>query len=100
MPKFNMKIPHKLGQDEALKRIHVFLGKMKEQYADLICDVSEQWKENSCQFSFSVMRFSASGSMTVDPVELSISGSLPLVALPLKGKIESIIRERAEKLLV
>jgi hypothetical protein len=99
MPKLNMNIPHQLTQDEALKRIQSHFGEMKNDFGDKISNLQEEWKEYTGTFSFSFMGFSVSGTMSVNPSEVKLSGSLPLAATLLKGKLESTIRERAKTLL-
>ena len=94
-----MNIPHQLTQDEALKRIHIHFEEIKNEFADKISNLQEEWKEYTGTFSFSFMGFSVSGTMSVNPSEVTLSSSLPLAATFLKGKIESTIRERAETLL-
>jgi hypothetical protein len=99
MAKLNMKFPHQLSQDEALKRTHRLLDQMKNQFADQVSNLSEKWEQNTCKFSFSVKGFSVSGTLTAKPFEVELSGDLPWAAALFKGKIESTIRERAETLL-
>ena len=97
MPKLNIKVPHQLTQEEALRRTRTLLENVKNQYSEKISDVREEWEGNLCQFSFSAMGFSTSGTLTVKPSEIEISGNLPFAAAFFKGKIEATIRERAEK---
>jgi hypothetical protein len=99
MPKLNMTIPHQLTQAEALKRIQSHFGEIKYEFGDKISNFHEEWKEYTGTFSFSVMGFSVSGTMSVKPSEVRLSGNLPLAATLLKGKLESTIRERAKTLL-
>ncbi len=99
MAKLNMSVPHKLSQDEALRRIKNLLGEVKNQFADEISDLREEWNGNMGKFSFSAMGFSMSGTLTVNPSEVELSGNLPFAATFFKGKITSTIRERAETLL-
>lgn len=99
MPKLNMTVPHRLAEDEALRRIKMLLGDTKNQFADKISDLHEDWDGNTGTFSFSTMKFSISGTLTVRPMEVELSGNLPFAAMFLKGKIESIIRERAKIML-
>jgi hypothetical protein len=99
MAKLNMKFPHQLSQEDALKRSRGLLDEVKNQFADQISNLSEKWEENTCQFSFSVKGFSVSGTLTVKPSEVELSGDLPWAATFFRGKIESTIRERAETLL-
>jgi hypothetical protein len=100
MPSLNMAIGHKLPQGEALKRIKGLLGKVKTQFAAKISDLRENWNGNTGTFSFSAMGFSVSGTLTVKSSEVALESRLPFAALPFKGKIESILRERATALLI
>jgi hypothetical protein len=99
MPKLNMIVSHHLPQDEALKRIQRLLGNVKTQFADKISDVHEEWNDNVGRFSFSAMGMPVSGTLTVKPSEVELSGDLPFLVAFYKGKIESTIREQAETLL-
>ncbi len=45
------------------------------------------------------MGFSLSGRLDVKPGEVVMKGNYPLAAVPFKGRIEGMIRERAEQLL-
>ncbi len=99
MAKLNMVVPHKLSQDEALRRIKTLLGEVKTQFVDKIKDLNEQWNGNIGTFSFSAMGFSVSGKLLVNSNEVELFGNLPFAAIFFKGKIESTIWERAESLL-
>jgi len=99
MPKLNIKIPHQLTHDEASKRIQGLLGELKNEFAGEINNVREKWEENTDTFSFSIMGFSISGTLTVKPSEVELSSNLPFAAALFKGKIESMIQERAKTLL-
>jgi hypothetical protein len=99
MAALNMNIRHNLPQEEALARIKTLLNQVKNQYSDKITDLKEDWNGNVGNFSFSAMGFSVSGILTVKPSEVELSGTLPFAATFFRGKIESLIRERAETLL-
>ena len=99
MPKLDRTVPHRLSQDEALRRIQGLLGEIKTQFTEKVSDLREEWDGDTSKFSFSAMGFSVSGTLTVKPSEVELSGDLPLAAAFLKGKIEATIRERAETLL-
>ncbi len=88
-----MVVPHKLPQDEALRRIKTLLGGEK------ISNLHEQWDGNTGTFSFSTMGFSVSGTLKVKSSKVELSANLPFAATFFKGKIESTIRERAESIL-
>jgi hypothetical protein len=99
MANFNMSVRHSLTQEEAMNRIKTLLGEVKNQYAGNIDKLQEKWNGNSNSFSFTAMGFSVSGILTVTPQEISLAGDLPFAARFFKGKIESIIRDKAESLL-
>jgi hypothetical protein len=99
MPKLNMTIPHRLSQDEALRRIKSLLGEVKEQFSGQINNLQEEWSGDRGTFSFSAMGFAVSGTLAVKRGEVELSGALPFAATLFKGMIESIIQERAESLL-
>lgn len=99
MATLNIKIPHKLTQDEALKRIKTLLSDTKEKYGDVIKDVEEKWKDTKGEFSFSVQGYKISGTILVTSSEVTLTGELPWALSLFKGKIEKIITERAYDLL-
>lgn len=99
MVKLNMAVPHRLTQDEALRRIKKLFGEAKNEFADKVSDLREEWNGNTGTFSFTARGFSISGTLTVKPSGLELSGNLPFAAMFFKGKIESKIREHAEILL-
>jgi len=99
MPNLKMTVPHRIPQDEALKRIKGLLGQVKQQYADKASDLHEEWSGNTGTFSFSAMGFPVSGTLNVKASEVELNGNLPFAASFFMGKIESTIRERATTLL-
>ncbi len=99
MPKMAMTIPHTLGTEEALKRIQGMLEELKREHGDRVTDLREDWKGERGEFSLKAMGFSVSGALEVLAAEVRVSGELPWSAKPFQGRIESLIRERAERLL-
>jgi putative polyhydroxyalkanoate system protein len=99
MPSIEMSIPHKLSRDEARRRIQELLPKMKSEYADQIKDLHEEWNGDTGTFNFSVMGFQVSGNLTVNESSVDLDGNLPFAAAFFKGKIKSIIQEKAQEIL-
>lgn len=99
MPKLNISVPHKLSREEAAERIKGLLSQMKSEYGDNIKDLNEDWRGDSCRFSFSVMGSSITGTLDILSDEVHINGDLPFAASFFKGKIEETIREKASDLL-
>ena len=99
MPSLEISIPHKLTKEEARRRIQELLPKMKKDYGDQIKDLHEEWSDNTGSFSFSVMGFAVSGTLTVNDSSVDLDGNLPFAAAFFKGKIKSVIEEKAQQVL-
>lgn len=99
MAKLDIAVPHSLAQDEALVRIKRLLGEVKKQHADKIADLTERWDGNVGKFKFQTMGYDITGTLTVESSAVKLSGDLPWAASFFKGKITSIVTERAQTLL-
>jgi hypothetical protein len=99
MPTMELTMPHQLGQEEALRRIHSLLAHVKAQYPDKFSDLHETWTDSGGEFAASIMGVPVSGRLTVTPTQVQLRGSIPFAALPFKGQIEETIRTQAEQLL-
>jgi hypothetical protein len=99
MPKMQMRIPHNLSQEEAVARVQKLLSEVKNDFGDKVSHVAEEWNGPRGSFAFSAMGFSVSGTVTVNPSDVEISGTLPLAAAFFRRRIETVIEERAKTLL-
>lgn len=99
MPSLDMSVPHSLGKEEARKRIQDLLPKMKSDYADQIKDLQEEWDGDTGRFSFSIMGFPVSGTLRVNDSSVDLDGNLPFAAAFFKGKIKTVIEEKAQQIL-
>ncbi|MGZ5285379.1 MAG: polyhydroxyalkanoic acid system family protein [Kaistella sp.] len=99
MPAIEMSIPHNLTQEEAQRRIQELLPKMKSDFAGQVKDLREEWNGNTGKFSFTAMGFSVSGTLTVNDSSVDLDGDLPFAATLFKGKIKSVIEEKAQQIL-
>jgi Putative polyhydroxyalkanoic acid system protein (PHA_gran_rgn) len=99
MPGMTIEVPHSLGNEEAKRRIEGLLGDVKREFGDRITDLEEKWTGDQATFSFRAMGFGVSGTLAIEPSLVRLSGKLPMAALPFRGRIEQVIRERATALL-
>jgi hypothetical protein len=99
MPKMNVTVPHEIGREEAVARLKNLLGDMKAQYGDKISDLREDWTSDGGTFSFKAMGFKIAGALKVSENEMRVDGDFPWAAKPFQGQVETVIRERAERLL-
>ena len=95
----HISITHSLTEKEALTRIKKLITRSKKEYASMVTDVHESWKENTGTFSFAVRGYTLSGTILVKGKEVMLDGELPFTLRFMKGKIERTIREQARELL-
>ena len=99
MPDIRLSFPYRLSQDEAGSRVKRLLGGLQDRYGKRLRYLREEWKGNSCSFSFQVSGFRVSGTITTTPKSVDLTGKLPWAAAVFKSQIEDAIRRRAETLL-
>ncbi|MEO8583834.1 MAG: polyhydroxyalkanoic acid system family protein [Flavitalea sp.] len=99
MSSMDIKIPHQLSKEEALKRIQGLLAATKKDYGDKISDLQENWEGDTGNFSFRAMGFNVSGELQVTDENVEFKGKVPIALSMFKGKIEELIKEKASGLL-
>ncbi len=99
MPKMKIVVPHDLPPEVALARIKGLLGDLKAQHAGQFSELQESWRDNRGDFAAKVMGFNLAGRVEVRPREVEVGGELPFAALPFKGRVEGMVRERLQHLL-
>jgi hypothetical protein len=99
MPSIKFSVPHKLGTDEAKKRIVQVITETKGKYGDQVSDLEETWNDGEGTFRFKAMGFSVSGNMHIEPSLAQMEINLPFAALPFKSRIENELLTKAKTLL-
>ena len=99
MPSFKTEVPHQLGKDEAVARLHTFLDGVAEKYKDQVSKLEGNWSDNVLDFSLTTFGFSITGTLTVDENVARLDGKLPFAALAFRGKIEKGISSELERAL-
>lgn len=99
MPSIKVTVPHKLGQEEAARRLKNFIQEMKQQFGSQAKNVQESWNGNTGHFSLEVMGMTLSGTLNIEPDQARMEADLPMAAMMFKGKIESQVRDKISSLL-
>lgn len=99
MSSLNINIPHNLTKEEALSRIKGLLQQVRDEQANIVSNVQENWEGDKGQFSFSAMGFDLSGLIDVKDDGVDINADLPFAVSLFKGKIKEVITEKATQLL-
>jgi hypothetical protein len=99
VPKLQIEIPHTLSLEEARYRIERFVEAAQGQYGQHVDGLSQKWSDNVMHFGFKTLGLQIDGNIGVEDGKVVVNSSLPLAAMLLKGKIESEIRSRLERVL-
>ena len=90
MPKLTIEQSHKMPADEARKCLDELSRDLSDKYG-----LSCKWLSDT---EAKVERTGASGSIRIEPQRVLVNLDLSFALTPLKGKIESKIREELERL--
>jgi putative polyhydroxyalkanoate system protein len=90
MPKMTIEQPHKLPADEARKLLDTLSKDLSDKYG-----LSSRWLTDT---EAKVERTGATGSIRIEVQRVIVDLDLSFALTPLKGKIESRIREELKKL--
>ncbi len=100
MPLLSVSMPHKLGKDEATRRLKIKHAEIKEKHTYTVTDLTETWVDPySMDFAFKVLGFSLTGSVRTTDDSVGINVDLPTVAMLMKGTIESEIKKELGQVL-
>ena len=99
MPSIKLSVPHKLGVDEAKRRISKLMTETQKQFSGVATDVTETWNGTNASIGFKAMGMPVSGSLAVQATEVQVEIDLPFAALPFKGQVERELSSRAKLLL-
>ncbi|MCI0335244.1 MAG: polyhydroxyalkanoic acid system family protein [Planctomycetes bacterium] len=99
MPKFGVRVPHQLTQQEAHSRLERFAEVLQDKFKDQVRDLQQSWEGETLRFQFKTYGIPLDGGITVTDEELNLAGDLPFSAMMFRGKIESAIREQLERLV-
>lgn len=96
---FEVSVPHRLSQEDALKRIMSLVEELKTRFGGQVTEIHEEWTDNSCKFSMKLKMFRLAGSIVVEPKVVVIRGTMPFGTGRYESKAKSLIQDQAQKLL-
>ncbi len=99
MPKITKVYNHGLKKEEAVARMHAAVEKEKIAKAGILSSSKENWiTDSNCIFSIQIFGHNIDGEINVEDQDASISLDLPVVAVMVKGMVESQLQSELEKL--
>jgi hypothetical protein len=94
-----VSIPHKLGKDEALRRLKAGLSGTQLRYSQIFKVEEEIWSGDRLSFRLVAMQQTVSGTLDVAEDHVRLEVVLPWLLARLAGGIQSAIRDRGKNLL-
>ena len=94
-----VNVPHKLGKDEAARRLKSGLGSIRSKFGHLIRFEDEQWNGDTLAFRVSALGQAASGTVELLEEEARIEVHLPWLLQRIAERARSMIRKEGTLLL-
>jgi Putative polyhydroxyalkanoic acid system protein (PHA_gran_rgn) len=94
-----VSIPHRLGKDEALRRLKSGLANVRAKFGHLFTIQEEIWTGDHLQFRIGALGQVASGSLDVRDDHVSLSIVLPWLIAKLAETIQPLIRKEGTSML-
>ena len=94
-----VSIPHRLGKDEAVRRLKSGLGNARANYSHLFAVQEETWTGDHLQFRVSALGQAASGSIDVLEDHVNLVVYLPWLLAQIAAAIQPLVRKEGTLLL-
>jgi Putative polyhydroxyalkanoic acid system protein (PHA_gran_rgn) len=94
-----VSIPHRLGKDEALKRIRSGIEKARPTFAQVLSMQEETWTDSHLQFRALALGQTLAGSIDVANDQVRIEVALPWAIAQVAEKIKHVIAQQGTLML-
>jgi hypothetical protein len=94
-----VSIPHRLGREEALRRLKNGLGQAGANFGHLFTVEEETWIDSHLQFRIRALGQTASGSIDVADEHVRLEVFLPWLLAKLVERLQPLIRKEGTLLL-
>ena len=96
---FIVSIPHRLGKDEAVRRLKAGLGNASSNYRHLFAVEEEIWTGDRLQFRIRALGQVASGTIDVAEQYVTLQVFLPWLLAKIAAAIQPLVRKEGTLLL-
>jgi len=94
-----ISIPHRLGKDEAVRRLKSGLGGVRTNFGHLFSVEEETWSGERLEFRVSVLGQKASGDIEVADDQVTLKVMLPWLLAKLAEAAQPLIRKEGSLML-
>lgn len=92
-------VPHRLGKEEAVRRLQGGLGRLRESLGGAVRPLQETWSGHHLDFRWSLLGQTASGSLEVEDAHVRVEIELPWLLARLAEKAKSALHKQGRLLL-
>lgn len=96
---FVVSIPHRLGKDEATRRLKSGIEKARTDYGHIFAIQEAVWSEDRLQFRVSALGQTANGTLDVAEAEVHLQIYLPWLLAKAAAAIQPLLRQEGVLLL-
>lgn len=96
---FIVSIPHKLGKEEATRRLKAGLGSVRAEYGKILQVNEEIWSGDRLAFQVTVLMQQVGGTIDVADDHVRLEVMLPWLLAGLAHGVQATIRARATRML-
>lgn len=93
-------LPHKLGKDEARRRIADNVGSLKEQMPGQVADVAHEWRGDTLHLTIGALGQEVLASVDVREADVHLKVELPPMLAFFAGPIAEALRRKGGDLLL
>lgn len=94
-----VSVPHRLGREEAVRRLKSGLSTMRGNLSSLVTIERETWNGDTLQFDMRGLGQTAAGSITVFDDNIRIEVTLPWLLAKLAERLQPALKKEATLLL-
>lgn len=96
---FIVSIPHKLGKEEATRRLKAGLGSVRSEYGKILQINEEIWSRDRLAFQLTALKQQVGGTIDVAEDHVRLEVMLPWLLAGLAHGVQATIRARATRML-
>ena len=92
-------IPHRLGKEEAIRRLKSGLGSVRTNFGHVLSVQEENWTSDHLRFRVSALGQVAAGTVAVTATEVHLEVTLPWLLAQLGEKLQPLLRKQGNLML-
>ncbi|BAF90345.1 hypothetical protein AZC_4347 [Azorhizobium caulinodans ORS 571] len=98
-PPLTVSVPHKLGREEAVRRLQQGTSLLREKFGNQVQILEETWVDSNLDFRIAAMGQQASGKIEVADDQVNLAVELPYLLHLAGTKIKEMVQKQGALLL-